>query len=292
LLLIFPTAFIALLFPNGKPLSPRWRWLILFGISLCVAFIVFGTFVETFSLSSTQGVELWSVPNPLGFISEDAFPIAAWVILLGLFVVLSLASLFLRYRRTSALEREQIKWLLYACALFVAFYIPSLLLAGIWQTVDTRLLAIFFIFSLYFIPISIGIAILKYRLWDIDLIIRRTLVYGALTITVALVFFGGVTLLQQVFAAFTGIENSPAAIVISTLFIAALFNPLRKRIQTDIDRRFYRKKYDAQKALDQFAISARNEVALEELSQHLISVVIETVQPIHAVLWLKPGRKR
>src|SRR5215203_6208441 len=137
------------------------------------------------------------------------------------------------------------------------------------------------------IPISIGIVILRYRLYDIDIIINRTLVYGSLTVTLVALYFGGIVLLQSVFVVFTG-ERSTLAVVASTLLIAALFNPMRRRIQSFIDRRFYRSKYDAAKTLEAFSTKLRNDTDLDALSDDLQSVVRETMQPAHVSLWLRP----
>ena len=136
-----------------------------------------------------------------------------------------------------------------------------------------------------FVPIALTIAVMRYRLFDIDLIIHRTLVYGALTAALAVVYFAGVTLAQALFRALTG-QESQFAVVVSTLAIAALFQPLRRRIQAGIDRRFYRRKYDARQALAAFSATARDEVDLEALSRAMVSLVSETIQPAHISLWL------
>ncbi len=137
--------------------------------------------------------------------------------------------------------------------------------------------------------VAVGIAILAYRLYDIDIIINRTLVYGSLTAMLALVYFGGVTATQAVFQFLTGKEQLPQLIVVaSTLVIAALFSPLRRRIQSFIDRRFYRRKYDAAKTLEAFSAKLRKETDLEALSENLLAVVSQTIQPAHVSLWLRP----
>jgi hypothetical protein len=291
IILIFPLFFIPLLFPTGQPPSPRWRWVIIFGLAMCAVLFFLATFGE--SLMSVD--EVWSVPNPIGFIPAGVFEkylIVPWNIGLILMTVLCTASLLLRYRRATLVEREQIKWLLYACGVFATVYLVSLglnslrsnLLQGAWD--------ILFVLAILAMPIAITIAILRYRLFDIDVIIRRTLLYGALTLTLGLVYFGSVVLFQELLQGITGQSQSPVATVISTLFIAALFTPLRRRIQHDIDRRFYRKKYDAEKTLAAFAARARDEVELEQLTAHLVSVVQETMQPDRIGLWLKPTKNR
>jgi hypothetical protein len=143
--------------------------------------------------------------------------------------------------------------------------------------------------ALTLLPIAVGIAILKYHLYDIDLIINRTLVYGFLTTILAGLYFGGVTATEAIFRSLTGQEQQPQlAIVISTLVIAALFNPLRRRIQSFIDRRFYRRKYDAAKTLEAFSAKLRDETDLDALRDDLVGVVRETMQPAHVSLWLRP----
>jgi hypothetical protein len=197
-----------------------------------------------------------------------------------------------RYRRIStAAQRQQTKWAMFGLsagmigllivicilALFPALYEPG--------TLSYLVLDLMLYSAVMLPPLGLGIAILRYRLYDIDVIINRTLVYGTLTVALALMYVGSVVLLRQLFAPLTG--GSEPAIVISTLMIAALFTPLRRRIQNIIDRRFYRRKYDAAKVLQAFSARLRDETDLDELTTDLLRVVDETMQPTHLSLWLR-----
>jgi hypothetical protein len=193
----------------------------------------------------------------------------------------SAAYVIVRLHRSRGDERQQLKWFTYTVAvIIVAFTVTALL--GIEPVIVS-------VVMFPFIPVSVGVAILKYRLYDIDVVINRTLVYGSLTATLVALYFGGIVMLQRVFVVLTG-EKSTLAVVASTLLIAALFNPLRRRIQGFIDRRFYRRKYDAQKTLETFSSRLRDETDLEALSDDLEGVVRETMQPAYVSLWLRPDK--
>jgi hypothetical protein len=276
--------FSFLLFPTGRLPSRRWRWL----AWLTAAFVVAGTITSAFSLDANAGVG--PVQNPLGI--EGFSTIYDGIVLPSLtFLYAAVAfSLFVRLRRAGGVERQQIKWFAYAVVatvfgITVAYAVP--------ETIDTPLWFDWVGYTLVVattpaIPVSIGIAILRYRLYDIDRIINRTLVYGALTVTLALLYFGVVTATQALFQGFTGEEALPQlAVVGSTLAIAALFNPLRRRIQDVIDRGFYRRRYDAAKTLEDLAAKLRNETDLRALSGDILRVVRDTMQPEHASLWLR-----
>jgi hypothetical protein len=282
---IFPVFLIPLHFPTGRPPTRRWSWLNGLALGMWLVFALLVMFLEEIGPNS----EAWRVPNPIGFIPSsvvDSWFFALWALGLATLVLSSLASLAVRYRRAQFAERQQIKWLLFASALFALYYIVNLLIG-----VDDRSTGwgnLLFVISVLALPIAIAIAILRYRLYDIDLLIRRTVVYTILTATLALVYFGSVILLQSIFDTVSG-EQSPIIIVASTLFIAALFSPLRRRVQGIIDRRFYRKKYDAEQILAQFAQTARDEVSLEALTTELTHVVEETMHPDSVTFWLKPS---
>jgi hypothetical protein len=206
----------------------------------------------------------------------------------GVLGVAGVISLYVRFRGVGQVEREQIKWLAYAGAVLLTGSV--LLYAGPDSLSETWFRQVgFALWMIGFVgvPVAIGIAIFKYRLYDIDTVINRTLVYGSLTATLVALYFGGIVVLQRVFVLLTG-QQSTLAVVASTLLIAALFTPLRHRIQGFIDRRFYRSKYDARKTLEAFSAKLRDETNLDALSGDLVGVVRETMQPAHVSLWLRP----
>jgi len=213
-------------------------------------------------------------------------------------MVLSLVwSQVYRYRRvSSSAQRQQTKWVVFGTTLAVAgsfpFQLPlDLSLIGGDTPFVLLILKAGFALSFLLVPLSIGVAVLRSHLFDIDVLINRTLVYGSLTAMLVALYFGGIVALQRVFVALTG-ERSTLAVVASTLAIAALFSPLRRRIQSFIDRRFYRRKYDARKTLEAFSAKLRDETDLEALINELVGAVRETMQPAHAGLWLRPYRPR
>jgi len=285
-LLVLPLALILLLFPTGRPPSPRWRWVLFYALGMFVYFILLATFVENIH----EVNDAWMIPNPIGLIPDHpaflATLVTPWIVSLGVLIIVCAVALFVRYRRAPTVERLQIKWLLFAGAVFVVVYVPLLPWQGNMQSLAGVIADLFFALSITLFPIAIAIAILRHRLWDIDVIIRKTLTYSVLTALLALIFFGSVVLLQQALGSIAGTETSPIGIVLSTLAIAALFTPLRRQVQNTIDRRFYRKNYDAHKILERFAATTRYEVEVEQLIQHLMSVSEETLQPESLSLWL------
>jgi hypothetical protein len=279
----FPVFLIPLHFPTGRPPTPRWRWVNWLALGMWLFFIIIAAFLETIGPLNYD----WTLPNPVGFIKSDtadSFFSYVWGVGLITLVSAGVLSLFLRYRRGVVVERQQIKWLLYVGAIFVIIYSASVVVSGNEES-SPLLLDLFFIPSILAFPVVIAIAILRYQLFDIDVIIRKTAVYTVLTAVLALVYFGTIILLQSLVGRATG-EQSPLIIVFSTLLIAALFAPLRRRIQAVIDRRLFRKKYDAQQVLAQFAQTARDESDMAALQAELLRVVQETMQPEKVSLWL------
>jgi hypothetical protein len=253
-------------FPNGKPV-PRWsRWLALAWVGFITARVISPEMVDT-------------------TLSWLAFP----------FVFSALGSQIYRYFwRADAVQRQQTKWIM--VAVVVVLVMVGLIAPGAFESptgldygpplIQATIVLLGLNLSFLLIPIAITISILFYRLWDIDIIIRKTVQYGVLTAVLGLVYYGSVLLLQGLFTRVTG-EKSAVALVLSTLLIAALFTPLRRRIQEFIDRRFFRKKYDAAQVLAQFAQTAQNETDMEALQAELLRVVQETMQPETVSIWVK-----
>ncbi|HET6659644.1 MAG TPA: hypothetical protein VFH16_06985, partial [Rubrobacter sp.] len=285
--------FYILLFPTGRLPSRRWRWL----GWLTMIYVVVGVILGAFSSGALLGM-LGPIQNPLGI--EGFSNIYYKALLFTMTPLLTLAAalaVFIRLRRAIGVERQQIKWFAYAAAAYasagiLAYIIPRVIDTPLWFERVGFALNIAFIPA---VPIAIGIAILRYRLYDIDRIINRTLVYGALTALLAAGYFATIMALQGIgslvfqapFRAFQG-QESALATVAATLAMAALFNPLRHRIQLFIDRSFYRNKYDAAKTLEGFSMKLRDETNLDALSDDLVGVVRETMQPAHVSLWLRP----
>jgi len=186
-----------------------------------------------------------------------------------------------RFRRSRGEERLQLKWVAYAAAVTVAIVVPAI---AVTRGASPSLIIVV---AAPLVPVAAGVAILRYRLYDIDLLINRTLVYGSLTALLAAAYVGSVVSLQSVLRTLTG-QESTLAVVASTLVIAALFNPLRRWVQAFVDRRFYRSKYDARKTLEAFSAKLREETGLDALSGELVGVIRDTMQPTHVSLWLRP----
>jgi hypothetical protein len=281
-LVIVPTTFLLLLFPDGRLPSPRWR-----PVAWCAGLGI-GGFVVGYALNAGPLEDFPMVVNPYGIDSPVVNVVAvAAALVVGVCMVTSAISLIVRARRAGRVERQQIKWLAYGSAVVVG----TIFLGGVISIWSGPLSIAIITVALLGLPVITGIAIVRYRLYDIDLLVNRTLVYGALTALLVTVYIGGVVLLQGAFRTLTG-QESQLAIVASTLAVAALFNPLRRRIQGFIDRRFYRRKYDAVKTLEAFSARLRDETDLDALSDDLVGVVRETMQPAHVSLWLRPDTPR
>jgi hypothetical protein len=269
------------IFPDGRALNRRWKMLTGTTIALFAGCLLAGAMIETPMSSAYQ------VPNP--FVTERLA--TAYNILFGVGIMAMVAAILsdlgavlARFRRARGRERQQMKWLLSGVTLMAVMALTGLSLSlALGINAGDLLVNASFLGAL----VGIGVAMLRHRLYDIDLIIRRTLIYGAVTALLALVYFGGVALLQSLFSAMIG-EQSSLAIVISTLAIAALFTPLRNRMQRFVDRRFYRQKYDAERTVEQFSQTMRDEVDLDQMTAELTEVVDRVMQPQQISLWLQP----
>ncbi len=277
-----------LLFPDGRPPSRRWRpalWLTVAGITL----IAVGYALRPGPLDDP----FQTVSNPLGVPGGfDIFDVASglgWVFM-GVSVTIAAAALVVRLRRSTGTERQQLKWIELAAAvtgIVVGADVISFFASLEGHTIEqVRIVLLGIGFSAF--PVAAGMAILRYRLYDIDVVINRALVYGALTAILAGAYLGGVLLLQLVLSGVT--QGSGLAVAVSTLAVAALFRPARARVQERVDRRFFRRRYDAGQTLERFAAHLREEVDLDALQATLRSVVADTMQPAHVSVWLRAPR--
>jgi len=279
------TFLLFVLFPNGRPPSPRWRWLVwLVAVDLAVFF--FATLLNPGLLYFYP-----DLANPWGLEGAGAWyqlAVDATAPVLMVSLLFGLVALAVRFRRATGVERQQLKWLVLAGAVFVVVT-PSFLWIGEREVAGVHVGDVVFSTLLTLFPVAIGVAILRHRLYDIDIVIKRTLVYGSLTVMLAatyLLFVLGFRLLLDPLAG-----QSDLAVAASTLAVAALFRPLRTRIQILVDRRFYRSRYDAARTLDSFAGRLREELDLEALGTDLRGVVDDTMQPAHVSLWLREASR-
>jgi fumarate reductase subunit C len=288
--------YLLLLFPDGRLPSRRWRPLAwLSGAVLVLASV--GVMLSPGPLENLGGVR-----NPFGLEGQHWLSSAGYVVLplLPLCMLASALSLVLRFRRSGGEERQQIKWIAFSASVVVIVYLIAMV-ASLLSPAETwfaggspawlGLLQTAALLSLTAVPVAVAFAVLRYRLYEIDILINRTLVYGSLTATLALVYVGGVVVLQAMVRAISG-QKSSLAVVASTLAIAALFGPLRRGVQELVDRRFYRRKYDATKTLGAFTARLREETDLNALIDEVTSVVRGTMQPKHVSLWLRPDPEK
>ena len=280
---------LALRLPGGTLLTPRWRWwsrLSTLAITIGLALVV-----------ATPGpvADVTASSNPLGSTAQEA--LSPLELLVPVAVAGATASLVVRYRRAGTVERTQIRWIAFAGGVVLAGVVLAFVPTGLGLAEENSAPA--FVEGLLYaaftaLPVAIGISVLRYRLYDIDVVINRTLVYGSLTAILAAAYVGSVLVLQLALNGVT--QDSELAVAGSTLAVAALFRPARTRVQTAVDRRFYRRRYDAGRTLEAFAARLRQQVDLAELTADLNRVVTETVQPTSASLWLRdpvvPGEHR
>lgn len=283
--LMLLVSLLPLYYPDGRLVSRGWRWAT--GLA-----VVFGACATALAMVRPGDSEARGIPNPLGIQSlgdgTRALPSVLDVLMSGGWLLLgsvAVASLIVRFRRSRAQERKQLEWFLYAVVLVLLVNTASQLFSTELLPLAAR--ELLFVLTFEGLWVAIGIAILRYRLYGIDVLINRTLVYGTLTASLAALYFGGIVLLQMFFDLLSG-QQSTLAVVASTLMIAALFNPLRHRIQSFIDRRFYRRKYDARRTLEALSSKLRDETNLDALSDDLVGMVRDTLQPAHVSLWLRP----
>ena len=274
---------VPLFYPTGRMLGGRWRLLTWPAMGLLILALLSGTFGAQLDFGDVVIDNPWAISFLFPItrpISEIGFDV---MLLAGL---LAIASLVVRFVKSRGDERQQIKWLMYAGVIFVLGAIGDEVLLDALEVTGPINVIVEFValgIGLLGIPVATGLAILRYRLYDIDRLVNKTLVYVVLTAILALAYVGAVGLLQVILP----LEGNDLAVAASTLTVAALFAPLRRRIQAFVDHRFYRRRYDAAHTIEEFSARLRDEVDLEELRRDLLGVVGQTIQPQHATLWLR-----
>jgi hypothetical protein len=281
--------FLLLLFPDGRLPGRRWRWVAVVAAAATCACVAGGLLdPDVLDEGAYAGTR-----NPMGVdaLSGVAAVLDYAVLVLAVAMVVSATSLVVRFRRAGRVEREQVKWLAAAAGVSAGIYLVDLCIAvavsgsgpePVWRLVLDNV----FVLSLGLIPVAIGIAVLRYRLYEIDVIIRRTLVYALLVSTLAVLYFAGVFGIQAAVRSVSG-QSGTLAVTVSTLLVAAAFQPLRARIQRAVDHRFYRGRYDAARTLESFSERLREQVEIEAVSGEVVAVVRQTLQPAHVSLWLR-----
>jgi hypothetical protein len=281
--------FLLLVFPDGRLPGERWKYLAWLNAVVAVG----GAVALAFSSGPVDGLE--PIRNPLGIGPAGSTGMVGVVVLVEVFqagiAMAAAVSPFVRLRHAGVEQRQQIKWFAYAVGVLI---LGRLLSSPATEAVGRGWIPsigfAIYVIGIVGVPVAVGIAVLRHHLYDIDHIIRRTLVYGSLTVLLAAVYFGSVAFTGAVFQALTLREDQPQLVIVAiTLAIAALFNPLRRRIQRFIDRRFFRSRYDANKVLETFAVRLRDETDLDRLTRELVGVVGQTMQPAHLSLWLRAG---
>ena len=280
-LLIFPVFHLMLTFPTGRLQSPRWRWVAGLEGAMLVSFLVLVGLSETMELS-VDDVVVWTVPNPIGFLDDHFWdnqfgPV--WGILLLVLTLGCVAAMVQRFRKAAPVEREQMKWLMLAVGFFGVVYGTLAVING---EGPLGLVDVLFALSLASIPVAIAIAVLRYRLYDIDRLLSRTVSYTVVVGLLAALFFGTISVLTSLLPA-----PSDVTVAASTLAVFALFNPLRKRVQNTVDRRFNRSRYDSQRVMDHFADTLRDQVDADQVVDGWVGVVSKTMQPVSVGVWLR-----
>ncbi len=283
---LVPIAALLLLFPDGRVQPGRWRRVATVEL-LAGAVFVLASALAPGTLNTSASV---SIENPLGLGGTPGSAVSviqglSFFTLLGLMVV-SAFGLFRRFRRATGVPRQQLKWLASACGLFVIAFACGPVLWVIDTSWSNSLWTALFLLAATAIPVATGVAVTRYRLYEIDVIVRKTLVYTALAVLLALIYLGGIALTTWAFRSITG-QSSALAVTLSTLAVAAAFQPSRARIQRAVDRRFYRRNYDTTQALREFNGRMREQVDLDALHAEVLGVVTRTLRPSHASLWLR-----